>query len=177
MTKYSEEQLQSLREQAYVSHPQILEAFNKLVELVKEFAATEHDRFKHPKKNNGDTYLDESGNERPYHHMSRRRGSRSGPKSGPRNKTGETIKFDDEGWATLTKPRKSFNAEEAAEEKAKFNETVKDNGMKPKPNNKGLGNSKAVDPREVIVDKQNNTFNAFEALGDEEETNVEEDNM
>lgn len=168
MSKYTEEQLFDMREEAYVPQPQVLDAFNKMVEQVKEHTLLEYERNKALKWNNGDTYIDEHGNERPYHHMNRRRGSRPAVKINSRKKNLEVLKVDDDGWATLTKPaKKSFGAEESLEERNKFRESLKDSGIKAKPNNKNLGSSKAVDPRDAVADKQTMTFNAFEALGDE----------
>lgn len=163
MTKYSEEQLLEAKELAYTSKPEILEAFNDLVELVREHFANE----KRARQTNGDTYIDERGNERSYNHLNRRRLLRLGqPKPNLRKKAAEVV--DEDGWATYTKPKKSFG-EEAYDERDKFRELLKDTAVKVKPNNKNLGSSKAVDPRDTIADKQTNTFNAFEALGDDDE--------
>ncbi|KAK6459183.1 Cap-associated protein CAF20 [Scheffersomyces xylosifermentans] len=170
MVKYTEERLLEIKEEAYVPQPQILEAFNAMIEEVKEHAAAEYEKHKSIKWNNGDTYIDERGNERPYHHMNRRRASRTGNKPNLRKKSVENVQVDEDGWATLTKPKKSFGAEEGEEERSKFRESLKEGGkggaVRAKPNNKNLGSSKAVDPRDAIADKQTITFNAFEALGD-----------
>lgn len=171
MAKYTEDQLLALKEEAHIPQPQILEAFNKLIDQVKEHAAAEHERHKAIKWSNGDTYIDEHGNERPYHHMNRRRASRSGThKPNLRKKSVETVHVDEDGWATLSKPKKSFGAEEANEEKNKFRES---GAVKARPNNKNLGSSKAVDPREVLADKHTRTFNAFEALEDNDDDDDE----
>ncbi|QRG40909.1 hypothetical protein FDK38_005403 [Candidozyma auris] len=164
MVKYSEEQLLEAKELAYTPKPEILEAFNELVESVREHIANE----KRARQTNGDTYIDERGNERSYNHLNRRRLSRSGQnKPNLRKKAAEIV--DEDGWATLTKPKKSFGGEEGTDERDKFRDSLKDTAVKVKPNNKNLGSSKAVDPRETIVDKHTNTFNAFEALGDDDE--------
>lgn len=163
MAKYTEEQLLEAQDQAYTPKPDVLEAFNQLVESVREHVAQE----KKNQKSNGDTYIDENGNERSYTHLNRRRLSRSGNKPNLRKKAVETT-VDEDGWATLSKAKKSFG-EEAAEERAKFRESVKDMAIKAKPNNKNLGSSKAVDPRDAIADKHTTTFNAFEALGDDDD--------
>lgn len=173
MAKYTEEQLYEIKEEAFNPQPEVLETFNKMVEHVKEHAAAEYERHKNIKWSNGDTYIDENGNERPYHHMNKRRGSRSGNKPNLRKKSTEAIKVDDEGWATLTKPKKSFGAEDGVDERNKFRESLKEGTVKVKPNNKNLGSSKAVDPRDAIADKQTNTFNAFEALGDDDDSDDE----
>ena len=74
MAKYTEEQLIELKSEAYIPNPPILEAFNKLIDEVKESIEQHH---QHQKKwNNGDTYIDEHGHERSYHHMNRRRQSK-----------------------------------------------------------------------------------------------------
>ncbi|SGZ46565.1 CIC11C00000001129 [Sungouiella intermedia] len=164
MAKYTEEQLFEAQEQAYNPKPDVLEAFNQLVESVREHVANEKRR----EKSNGDTYIDEHGNERSYHHLNRRRLSRSGNKPNLRKKAVETT-VDEDGWATMAKPKKSFGAEEALDERAKFRESIKETTVKVRPNNKNLGSSKAVDPRDAIADKQTNTFNAFEALGDDDD--------
>lgn len=170
MGKYTEEQLFEIQEEAHVPQPQILEAFNQMVELVKEHAAAEYEKHKNIKWGNGDTYIDERGNERPYHHLNRRRASRTGTKPNLRKKSVDTVKVDEDGWATLTKPKKSFGSEDAVEERTKFREGLKDpQQIKVKPNNKNLGSSKAVDPRDAIADKQTISFNAFEALGDDDD--------
>lgn len=170
MAKYTEERLLEIQEEAYVPQPQILEAFNQMIEEVREHAAAEYERHKSLKWSNGDTYIDEHGNERSYHHMNRRRASRTGTKPNLRKKTAETVSVDEDGWATMTKPKKSFG-EEGNDERTKFRDSLKDSGLtfKTKPNNKNLGSSKAVDPRE-ISDKQNVAFNAFEALGDDSDS-------
>lgn len=166
MAKYTEEQLFDLQSSAHVPQPTILEAFNNLVELVREHAAAEHE--KRIKWNNGDTYIDENGNERPYHHMNRRKLSRSGGnRPNLRKKSAAEVQVDEDGWATLApKTKKSFGAEEGVDERNKFRESFKET-VKAKPNNKNLGSSKAVDPRE-IADGHKRVFNAFEALGDDE---------
>lgn len=158
MVKYTEEELLKFQDEAYVSHPDILEAFNQLVDNVIELS--------NAKKiyRSGDTFIDENGNERSYQHFNRRRGSRSGSKP-IKKKTGE-VAVDDDGWATLSaKHKKSFTEDSALDDKDKFKETYRD-ATKAKPNNKKLGSNKAVDPRDTIADKQTINFNAFEALGD-----------
>mgnify|MGYP005983643141 CR=1 FL=1 len=163
MIKYTEEQLFEVQEQAYNPKPEILDAFNALVESVRE-----HNELKAAfKRSNGDTYIDEHGNERSYRHMNRRRPSRTGVNPNLKKKPAEVVKVDEDGWATFTKAKKSFGAEDGTDERDKFRENVKDSGaaVKIKPNNKNLGSSKAVDPRDAIADKQTTTFNAFEALG------------
>ena len=163
MVKYTEEQLLEYKDEAHIPQPQILEAFNQLVESVAiEF---QMNKANVKKPNNGDTFIDEHGNERPYTHMNRRRGSRSGAKPNLKKKANE-VQVDDDGWATLTdKQKKSFSGED--EELEAFREAIRDS-MKVKPNNKNLGSSKAVDAKDTIADKQTITFNAFEALGDGE---------
>lgn len=163
MVKYTEEELFEKQEQAHNPKPDVLEAFNKLVESVREHVANEKKNL----KTNGDTYIDEHGNERSYHHLNRRRLSRTGNKPNLRKKTVETT-VDEDGWATLSKAKKSFGAEEGVDERTKFRESLKETAVRVKPNNKNLGSSKAVDPRDAIADKQTNTFNAFEALGDDD---------
>lgn len=163
MAKYTEEQLIDAREEAYTPKPDVLDAFNKLVDQVREHVAGEKKNL----KSNGDTYIDEHGNERPYHHLNRRRLSRSENKPNLRKKGGQTT-VDDDGWATMTKPKKSFGAEDAGDDRAAFRELLKEGGSVPfrvRPNNKNLGSSKAVDPRDTVADKQTTTFNAFAALG------------
>lgn len=167
MVKYTEDRLLELKEETYIPQPQILEAFNQMIESVKEHAAAEAEKHKAIKWNNGDTYIDEHGNERPYHHMNRRRASRTANKPSLRKKSVENV--DEDGWATLSKPKRSFGADEGLEERAKFRESVREGTVggsgtvKAKPNNKNLGSSKAVDPRDAIADKHTTTFNAFEA--------------
>lgn len=162
MAKYTEEQLLDSRELAHNPKPDVLDAFNKLVESVREHVANE----KKVKISNADSYIDENGNERSYTHLNRRRLSRTGNKPNLRKKSEPTV--DEDGWATLVKPRKSFG-EDQADDRIKFRELLKDSGAKVRPNNKNLGSSKAVDPRDAIADKQTTTFNAFEALGDDDE--------
>ncbi|ODV77449.1 uncharacterized protein CANTADRAFT_27267 [Suhomyces tanzawaensis NRRL Y-17324] len=173
MAKYTEEQLIELKEEAYVPQEGILEAFNQMVEQVREHAAAEYEKHKSIKWGNGDTYIDENGNERSYNHLNRRRASRSSGNKNPRKKTGEQ-QVDEDGWATFSKAKKSFGAEDE-DDRQSFRQAVKDgligpnNAVRVKPNNKNLGSSKAVDPRDAIADKHTNTFNAFEALGDDDD--------
>lgn len=165
MPKYTEEQLFEAREAAHNPKPDILDAFNKLVESVREHVANE----KKVKINSGDSYIDENGYERSYSHFNRRRGSRSGASGKPNLRKKSETTVDEDGWATYVKPKKSFGAEDGADERAKFKELLKETTMRVKPNNKNLGSSKAVDPRDAIADKQTNTFNAFEALGGDDD--------
>lgn len=160
MAKYTEEQLLEAREEAYATNPEILDAFNQLVELVREHLALE----RKATKSNGDTYIDENGNERSYHHLNRRRLSRSGNKPNLRKKGAENVTVDEDGWATMTKPRKSFGADDVDDRQA-FRDLLKETTIRVRPNNKNLGSSRAVDPRDTIADKQTTTFNAFAALG------------
>lgn len=168
MAKYTEEQLLSWKDEAYIPQPEVLDAFNKLVESVaEEFQKiAEKSNFKKPARN-GDTFIDEHGNERTYNYLNRRRGSRSNK---PMKKKATEVAVDDDGWATLTnnKPSKKSFGEEGNDDREAFRESVKTE-MKVKPNNKKLGSSKAVDSRDVIADKQTTKFNAFEALGDDDD--------
>lgn len=168
MPKYTEEQLFEAREQAFNPKPEILENFNKLIESVREHHANE----KRLKQTNGDTYIDEKGNERSYNLLNRRRLSRSGGTTKPtlRRKTETTIDLD--GWATTTKAkvRKSFSTEDETDERDQFRELIRDTTLKVRPNNKNLGSSKAVDPRDIVADKHTKAYNAFAALeGDDDE--------
>ncbi|KAG7191723.1 p20 [Scheffersomyces spartinae] len=169
MAKYSEEQLLAIKEEAHVPQEEVLAAFNQLVDEVKAHAAAEAEKYRLSKRTNGDSYLDEHGVERSYHHLNRRRPSRTGNKPNLRKKSVDAIQVDQDGWATMTKQRKSFNGEQDDERK-KFQDSVKDiSGMKMKPNNKNLGSSKAADPRDVLADRHANAFNAFLALGDDDD--------
>ena len=174
MAKYTEEQLIELKSEAYIPNPPILEAFNKLIDEVKESIEQHH---QHQKKwNNGDTYIDEHGHERSYHHMNRRRQSKGFVGSARPNLRKKSEAFvDEDGWATLAKPKKTSFAEgEGIEERNKFRENSNNGGtVRARPNNKNLGSSKAVDPREIISDKQTKAFNAFAALDDDEEDDDE----
>lgn len=165
MPKYTEEQLLEAREQAHNPKPDVLEAFNSLVESVREHVANE----KKVKITNGDSYIDENGNERSYNHFNRRRLSRSGNTAKPNLRKKSETMVDEDGWATTVKSKKSFGAEEASDERIKFRELLKETAVKVKPNNKNLGSSKAVDPRDTVADKHTNTFNAFEALGGDDD--------
>lgn len=172
MVKYTEDELLEFQDIAYNPQPQVLGAFNAMVDEVREHANAELERQKHLKWSNGDTYIDERGNERPYHHLNRRRGSRSGAKPNMKRKGAEVV-TDDDGWATMAKPKKSFGAEEAAEERTKFRDSMKEGPVRARPNNKNLGSSKAVDPREAIADKNTVSFNAFAALGSDDDDDDE----
>ncbi|KAM9935247.1 hypothetical protein OXX80_005175 [Metschnikowia pulcherrima] len=164
MAKYTEEQLFEAREHAYTPKPDVLDAFSRLVESVREHVANE----RRVKITNGDSYIDEHGHERSYNHFNRRRLSRgSGPKPNLRKKSETTV--DEDGWETTVKPRKSFGGEDHENDRANFRESSKDTTVRVRPNNKNLGSSKAVDPRDAIADKHTNTFNAFEALGDDDD--------
>lgn len=160
MAKYTEEELLEIKDQAYVPKPEILEAFNKLVDSVRLDKKTLG-------RGNGDTYIDEKGNERPYSHMNRRRASRTGQKPNLRKKAAD-VTVDEDGWATFTKPKKSFSAEDGKADRDEFREAAQ--AIKIKPNNKNLGSSKAVDPRDTIADKQTIAFNAFAALESEDDS-------
>lgn len=163
MVKYTVEQLLDSRDLSYKPKPDVLNAFHKMVDAI-----TEHTERK-VKVAHGDSYIDENGNERAYSHLNRRRLSRSsnGTRPNLRKKSEPTV--DQDGWATYVKPKKSFGAEDGAEDRAKFRDQLKDTTVKVRPNNKNLGSSKAVDPRDAIADKQTNTFNAFEALGGDDD--------
>lgn len=163
MAKYTVEELLDSRDLAYNPKPDVLETFHQMVDAIAEHVERK------VKIVHGDSYIDENGNERAYSHLNRRRLSRSGNTTRPnlRKKSEPTV--DQDGWATYVKPKKSFGAEDGADEKIKFRESLKDTAVKVKPNNKNLGSSKAVDPRDAIADKHTNTFNAFEALGGDDD--------
>lgn len=164
MPKYTEEQLLEARELAYTPKQDVLDAFSKLVESVREHVANE----RRVKITNGDSYIDEHGHERSYSHFNRRRSSRgTGPKPNLRKKSETTV--DEDGWETYVKPRKSFGGDDHGDERSNFRDLFKDTAVRVRPNNKNLGSSKAVDPRDAIADKQTHTFNAFEALGDDDD--------
>lgn len=176
MAKYTEEQLLELKSEAHTPKPEILDAFNKLIEEVKE-SIEQHQQ--HQRKwHNGDTYIDEHGHERSYHHINRRRQSKGAsgvPRPNLRKKSEPVV--DEDGWTTLSKPKKgSFAEGDAIEERIKFRETNNSGaGIKARPNNKNLGSSKAVDPREIASDKQTKAFNAFAALGDEDDDDEDDE--
>ncbi|EGV60576.1 p20 [Yamadazyma tenuis] len=159
MVKYTEEQLIEIKPEAYTPQPEILDEFNKLVESVTLEFAEKGARRNH----NGDSFIDEHGNERTYNYLNRRRGSRSGAR--PLKKKAQEVEVDDDGWATLTKHKKSFS-DEAVDERDQFREAVRSEPTKVKISNKKMGSSKAVDSRDTVADKHTNTFNAFEALDD-----------
>ncbi|CAH6718302.1 cap-associated protein Caf20p [[Candida] jaroonii] len=172
MAKYTEEQLFEIQEEAHIPQPEVLDAFNKLVETVSiELAKSEKKKNHGP--HNGDTYFDEFGNERSYTSFNRRRGSHSSKK--PLKKKATEVAVDDDGWATLTTKHKKSFGEDASDEKDKFRDSLKSEPAKVRPNNKKLGSSKAADPRETIADKQTVKFNAFEALGGDDDEGIEDD--
>ena len=107
MAKYTEEQLLELKSEAHTPKPEILDAFNKLIEEVKE-SIEQHQQ--HQRKwHNGDTYIDEHGHERSYHHINRRRQSKGAsgvPRPNLRKKSEPVV--DEDGWATLSKPKRFF---------------------------------------------------------------------
>lgn len=142
--KYTEEQLLAAQPDARLADPEALAAFNELVEHVREYAEMERRRA-------GDLYIDEHGTERLYTHLNRRRLLRTGNKPVLRKKT--EVSVDEDGWATMARPRRASGAEE--EERPK-----KDSKEK---------RTKAVDPRDNIADKQPTAFNAFDALADDSE--------
>ncbi|ODV94212.1 hypothetical protein PACTADRAFT_51089 [Pachysolen tannophilus NRRL Y-2460] len=82
---------------------------------------------------------------------------------------------DADGWITTAKTKKSFGSAEGEVSRDVFRESVKDSFVKAKPNNKNIGSSKPADPRDVIADKNTVTFNAFDALVDDEDDNEEGD--
>ena len=167
MPKYTEEQLFEIQEEAHNPQPEVLDAFNAMVEEVRE-----HEKqLKQIKWSNGDTYIDENGHERPYHHLNRRRALRSGDKPNLRKKLVETVVGED-GWATTVKTRKLFGGAEE-EERQKFRTGLKE--VNAKPNNKNLGSLKAADPRDAIAEVQKKAFNAFDALGDESDDDEDDE--
>ena len=175
MARYTEEQLFQIKEETtHVPQPTILSAFNELIEQVKE----QQHQAEHAKKwNNKDTFIDEHGHERSYHHLNRRRNSRSGGNQKPYSKKKNEVIKDEDGWemSVPTSHHKSgsFGAgdnNDGNDERSKFRESI---GVKARPNNKNLGSSKAVDPREIASDKQTKTFNAFEALEGDDDDDVE----
>lgn len=170
MTKYSVDTLFQLLKDAHNPQPDLLDAFNNLVELVRDHFAAELEKQKALRWTNGDTYIDDRGTERSYHHMNRRRPSKSSQRPNLRKKSADVVQVDHDGWATRTKPRKSAGADDAEDDRDHFRDSVKGPGpaggaIRAKPNNKNLGSSKAVDTRDTIADKPIKSFNAFEALG------------
>lgn len=172
MTKYSEETLLKLKNEGHNLQPDVLNAFNGLIELVREHFSAEFEKQKALRWTNGDTYIDDRGNERSYHHMNRRHPPKSAQRPKMRKKTAEVVQVDEDGWATRTKARKSSGVVDDEEEREQFRESVKSGvsgvGLRPRPNTKNLGSSKGVDSRDAIADKAINSFNAFEALGDDD---------
>ncbi|EDK42501.1 conserved hypothetical protein [Lodderomyces elongisporus NRRL YB-4239] len=219
MAKYTEEQLFAIKEEtSYVPQPQILSAFNELIEQVKEHAHQQQLQYQQQQQQqqgfsgigsgvsgpgaqkwrNGDTYIDEHGHERSYHHMNRRRPSRSnnGEKKPFFNKKKTEVVVDEDGWETFTPVQHAHRGsigEDGSEEKSKFRDSVSGSsgsgagagagagaasgsagGVRARPNNKNLGSSKQVDPRQIASTKQTRTFNAFEALeGNDDEDDDE----
>ncbi|CAK9435704.1 uncharacterized protein LODBEIA_P04310 [Lodderomyces beijingensis] len=206
MVKYTEEQLLTIKdEQTYVPQPQILAAFNEMIEQVKEHAIQQQQQQAPPQSSSqqqqkwrsGDTYIDERGNERSYQHMNRRRGSRSGNgEKKPFVKKSKEVVKDEDGWETTltntTAAHRGSVGEDGIDERNMFGDAVGGGsgagekgsgsgsgsgvGVRARPNNKNLGSSKAVDPREIVSDKQTRSFNAFAALeGDDDDDEEEEE--
>ncbi|KAI5960563.1 CAF20 [Candida pseudojiufengensis] len=216
MAKYTEEQLIELKSTSHVSQPTILQAFNAMIEEVKQHALLQQQQYiqsqqsqsssqssqTQNKWNNGDTYIDERGNERSYNHLNRRRNSNSRSNNGTSipsssssttsqqqqpfigsnignlqqqryNKKKIEIKKDEDGWESFTTNSNSTSNQDQDLEKKDNSNTLSGSGasvgIRARPNNKNLGSSKAVDPREIISDKQTRSFNAFEALDDNDD--------
>ncbi|ODQ82603.1 hypothetical protein BABINDRAFT_159155 [Babjeviella inositovora NRRL Y-12698] len=161
MAKYTEEELLAVQEKAVAPQGTIIDAFNQMVEEVKAFQA-QHEKA-HVRFHNGDSFLDENGEERFYFTHRRRSSRHSETKSNVRRqKIKEQLQTDDDGWSTLVKPKKSFG-EEAVSERDEFRKSFKETQVKVRPNNKNISSSKPADPRDV-VDKTARAFNAFDAL-------------
>lgn len=178
MVKYTQEKLFELKGEAYNPLPDTLAAFNDLVELVRVHLNAEYEKQKALRWTNGDTYLDDRGNERSYHHMNRRRPSKTGVRPNLRKKAVDVVSVDADGFETRKKTRQSVGAEDDEDEREHFRESVKTSGAVPlraRPNNKNLGSSKAVDSRDVTADKPKRAFNAFAALGDDSDDDDDED--
>lgn len=159
MKKYTQEELIVLREHAVVPTEVDFAQFTQDIEEQRTQQATQ------------DEHHDGQGRRRSSHHIVR-------PVFKPRKPKATPPQPDADGWVTMTTKKNSVSGEEATESRDQFRESAKDKSSTGfvRPNNKNIGSSKPADARDITADKPKSKFNAFAALGsDDDETESEED--
>lgn len=169
MAKYTEEQMLAYRAAAVAPAPVVMDAFNAMVEEVRELQAAAERA--NARLTNGDLWMDDQGHEHRYYTATRRRALRSLQlELGPRKPKVVLAQTDADGWTTLAV--KKGEGEDAAGERDEFRTRV-ELLLKPRPNSKNILSSKPADPRDVVADKPAKAFNAFDALMSESESESE----
>lgn len=167
MPKYTIEELLQLKPEEVQPVNFNAVEFKALIEKVKQLQALREEEYHNHSHHHG--------------HFNRRRSSHhhGRPKV---NKHKPKVVVDEEGWATFEPKNTSAVAEEAEEgdansngdKKNRSNDTLAQETVKIKPNNKNISSSRPADNRDIIIDKQIHGFNAFAALDNEEEDEEEE---
>jgi cap-associated protein CAF20 len=154
--KYTQEDLIELRTNAVVPTQFDFAQFTQAIEQQRGLQEEEqhHDAF---------------GRRRSSHHLVR-------PVFKPRKPKAAPPQPDADGWVTLNK-KNSVSGEEATQARDKFRESVKETSSQGfiRPNNKNISSSKPADARDIIADKPKTAFNAFAALGSDDDESEEED--
>ena len=168
MQKYTIEELLELKPEEV--QPVNFDAveFKALVEKVKQLQAVREEEFHNHNHHHG--------------HFNRRRSSHhhGRPKV---NKHKPKVVVDEEGWATFEPKNTSAVVEEGEEgevnsngdKKNRSTESLAQEKVKMKPNNKNISSSRPADNRDIIIDKQIHDFNTFAALGDGDDEEEEEE--
>mgnify|MGYP003366150581 CR=1 FL=1 len=170
MPKYTIEELYQLKPEEV--QPVNFDAveFKALIEKVKQLQALREEEY-----NNGHGHF---GRRRSSHHHTRPKVNKHKPK----------VVVDDEGWATFETKTATEEGQEGSNDegsaieythgenkKTRSSDSLVQETVRVRPNNKNISSSRPADNRDIIMDKKINGFNAFAALGSDDEDEDEDD--
>lgn len=170
MPKYTIEELYQLKPEEV--QPVNFDAveFKALIEKVKQLQALREEEY-----NNGHGHF---GRRRSSHHHTRPKVNKHKPK----------VVVDDEGWATFETKTATEEGQEGSNDegsaiesthgenkKTSSSDSLVQETVRVRPNNKNISSSRPADNRDIIMDKKINGFNAFAALGSDDEDEDEDD--
>lgn len=144
MIRYTEEELLQLKPTEPVKPNFDVDEFNSIIEKVKEIQGAHEEEFSHFSRR------------RSSHHHVKPKFKHLKPK----------ITTDEEGWSTLETAPAVRRKSTADEEEVSI--PIAQETLKVKPN-KHISSSRPADARDVVADKPTKAFNAFAALGSDEE--------
>ncbi|CCE63976.1 hypothetical protein TPHA_0G01390 [Tetrapisispora phaffii CBS 4417] len=154
MVKYTAEELLHLKPEETLPVDFDAEEFRAIIENIKQIQALKEEEY----AAHGFTNRRRSS----HHYHTRPKVKHNKPK----------VTTDADGWSTLetAKGEEGEAGEESDEEdSAPFVATISTETIRVKPNNKNISSSRPADNRDIILDKQTNTFNAFAALESDED--------
>lgn len=144
--------------------------FKALIEKVKQLQALREEEYQHG-----------------HGHFNRRRSSHhhGRPKV---NKHKPKVVVDEEGWATFETKTATEEGQEGSNDensatgssingakKTKSSDSLVQETVKVRPNNKNISSSRPADNRDIISDKQIHGFNAFAALGSDDDDSEDDE--